>query len=171
MAAGGIPSAGDVFSNLHQVEEELEKPSVEEEEEEEWDKAFSVERFGDLISENLPRDSEKIGRSYSERDFEFHRHTSHHIHHPLSTHLPPSMRFKKKIPRIERRKRKKRKKKKTSIPPSEVTPTIQEVDEEEEAESETETQEKEATTSSEPADKPKARLIFKSLIIATERMR
>lgn len=61
-----------------------------------------------------------------------HRHTFHHTHHPLSTHLPPQ-RFRKRALSMERRRRKKRRKKKTSVPPSEVTPTIHEVDEEEAA--------------------------------------
>uniref|UniRef100_A0A4W3HCR6 Anion exchange protein n=1 Tax=Callorhinchus milii TaxID=7868 RepID=A0A4W3HCR6_CALMI len=59
-----------------------------------------------------------------------------HIHHPLSTRLPPSVRVKRKLPRPEKNKRRKRKKKKTSVPPSEVTPTIQEEDEEDEGEEE-----------------------------------
>ncbi|XP_062862568.1 anion exchange protein 3 isoform X1 [Trichomycterus rosablanca] len=84
-----------------------------------------------------------MGRSYNEKDFEYHRHTFHHTHHPLSTHLPPQ-RFRKRVLSMERRRKKKRRKKKTSMPPSEVTPTIHEVDEEE-AESETEAQGRAAT--------------------------
>ncbi|XP_041118012.1 anion exchange protein 3-like isoform X2 [Polyodon spathula] len=149
MAAGGDGST--VFINLHQVLTDIEKHSPNGQEEEDWEKALSVERFGDLISETSSRDAEKTGhsyserdcetssqhtektgRSYNERDFEYHRHSSHHTHHPLSTHLPPTMRFCKRVFHIDRRKKKKRKKKKTSVPPSNVTPTIQEVDEEEE---------------------------------------
>lgn len=66
-----------------------------------------------------------------------HRHTFHHTHHPLSTHLPVAQRLRKRVHSTDRRRKKKRKKKKTSLPPSDVTPTIHEVDEEE-AESETE---------------------------------
>lgn len=58
-----------------------------------------------------------------------HRRVFHHTHHPLSTHLP--QRTRRRPPRTDRRRRKKQKKKKTSLPPSAVTPTIQEVDEEE----------------------------------------
>ncbi|XP_041120372.1 anion exchange protein 3-like isoform X2 [Polyodon spathula] len=130
MAAGGDES--EVFVNLHQVLADIEKRSPNGQEEEDWEKALSVERFGDLISETSSRNAEKTGRSYNERDFEYHRHTSHHTHHPLSTHLPPTTRFRKKAFRVDRRKKKKRKKKKMSVPPSDVTPTIQEVDEEEE---------------------------------------
>lgn len=68
--------------------------------------------------------------------FSDHRHTFHHTHHPLSTHLPQQQRLRKRVHSTDRRRKKKRKKKKTSLPPSDVTPTIHEVDEEE-AESET----------------------------------
>ncbi|KAM9364295.1 anion exchange protein 3 [Pholidichthys leucotaenia] len=78
-----------------------------------------------------------MGRHYTEKDFEYHRHTFLHTHHPLSTHLPVPQRLRKRAHSMERRRKKKRRKKKTSLPPSDVTPTIQEVDEEE-AESEAE---------------------------------
>lgn len=58
-----------------------------------------------------------------------HRRAIHHTHHPLSTHLPQRMR--RRAHSTDRKRKKKRKKKKTSLPPSAVTPTIQEVDEEE----------------------------------------
>uniref|UniRef100_A0A4W6FCL1 Anion exchange protein n=1 Tax=Lates calcarifer TaxID=8187 RepID=A0A4W6FCL1_LATCA len=77
-----------------------------------------------------------MGRHYTEKDFEYHRHTFHHTHHPLSTHLPLPQRLRKRVHSMDRRRKKKRKKKKTSLPPSDVTPTIHEVDEEE-AESDT----------------------------------
>uniref|UniRef100_A0A4W4FHZ1 Anion exchange protein n=1 Tax=Electrophorus electricus TaxID=8005 RepID=A0A4W4FHZ1_ELEEL len=99
---------------------------------------LSVEHFGDIITETGTNGADKMGRSYNEKDFEYHRHTFHHTHHPLSTHLPPQ-RFRKRVLSMDRRRKKKRKKKKTSMPPSEVTPTIHEVDEEE-AESELEGQ-------------------------------
>ncbi|XP_039612326.1 anion exchange protein 3 isoform X2 [Polypterus senegalus] len=83
-----------------------------------------------------------------------HRHTSHHTHHPLSTHLPPTLRFRKRMFHFDRRKKKKRKKKKTSVPPSDVTPTIQEVDEEE-AESEVDGQGRGVDPSPELTEKPK----------------
>ncbi|MGH0122893.1 UNVERIFIED_CONTAM: hypothetical protein FKN15_008818 [Acipenser sinensis] len=124
--------AFSVFDCVLQILADIEKHSPNGQEEEDWEKALSVERFGDFISETSSRHTEKTGRSYNERDFEYHRHTSHHTHHPLSTHLPPTMRFRKRVFRIDRRKKKKRKKKKTSVPPSDVTPTIHEVDEEEE---------------------------------------
>uniref|UniRef100_A0A4W4FIJ3 Anion exchange protein n=1 Tax=Electrophorus electricus TaxID=8005 RepID=A0A4W4FIJ3_ELEEL len=107
-------------------------------EDEDWERTLSVEHFGDIITETGTNGADKMGRSYNEKDFEYHRHTFHHTHHPLSTHLPPQ-RFRKRVLSMDRRRKKKRKKKKTSMPPSEVTPTIHEVDEEE-AESELEGQ-------------------------------
>nr|XP_061799791.1 anion exchange protein 3-like [Nerophis lumbriciformis] len=86
-----------------------------------------------------------MGRNYTEKDFEYHRHTVHHIHHPLSTHLPVPQRLRKKVRGPERRRKKKRRKRKTSLPPSDVTPTIHEVDEEE-AELEIDTQAAPAAT-------------------------
>ncbi|XP_075886703.1 anion exchange protein 3 isoform X1 [Nelusetta ayraudi] len=70
-----------------------------------------------------------MGRIYTERDYDYHRRAMHHTHHPLSTHLP--QRTRRRAHSTDRRHKKKRKKKKTSLPPSAVTPTIQEVDEEE----------------------------------------
>ncbi|XP_029967465.1 anion exchange protein 3 [Salarias fasciatus] len=143
MATGGHVPDIDVLINLQQVkvEEEDEEGSAEEQEEDEeeaqWEKALSVERFGDIISESAAASGDRMGRHYTEKDFEYHRHTFHHTHHPLSTHLPAPQRLRKRAHSAERRRRKKRKKKKTSLPPSDVTPTIQEVDEEE-AESEAE---------------------------------
>uniref|UniRef100_UPI003AABBA0C anion exchange protein 3 n=1 Tax=Centroberyx gerrardi TaxID=166262 RepID=UPI003AABBA0C len=93
-----------------------------------------------------------MGRHYSEKDFEYHRHTFHHTHHPLSTHLPPPQRLRKRVHSMDRRRKKKRKKKKTSVPPSEVTPTIHEVDEE--AESETDVQGVAATPTELPDNQP-----------------
>ncbi|XP_074551203.1 anion exchange protein 3 isoform X1 [Halichoeres trimaculatus] len=146
MATGGHAPEIDVLINLQEVkvEEEDEEGSVEEhedeeEEEEKWEKALSVERFGDIISESASTSSDRMGRHYTEKDFEYHRHTFHHTHHPLSTHLPLPQRLRKRVHSSDRRRKKKRKKKKTSLPPSDVTPTIHEVDEEE-AESETDRQ-------------------------------
>ncbi|XP_075770570.1 anion exchange protein 3 isoform X2 [Pelodiscus sinensis] len=143
MAAGeSLPVAG-AFVSRQQDHVNTEEAALCAEDDEDLDKTLSIQRFGDLISKSASRDLEEQRRSYNERDFEFHRQTSHHIHHPLSTHLPPALKFHKRLPHASRRKRRKRKKKKTSVPPSDVTPTIQEVeeeegDEEEEGESEAE---------------------------------
>ncbi|KAL6101282.1 slc4a3 [Pungitius sinensis] len=137
MATGGQAPEVDVLDNLQQVkvEEEGDEGSAEEaegeEEEENWEKALSVERFGDIISDCASTTGDRMGRHYTEKDFENHRHTFHHTHHPLSTHLPLPQRLRKRVHSMDRRRKKKRKKKKTSLPPSDVTPTIHEVDEEE----------------------------------------
>nr|XP_029491386.1 anion exchange protein 3-like isoform X2 [Oncorhynchus nerka] len=158
MAAGGHAPEKDVLINLHQEEEDEEGSTEEQEEEEEedWEKALSVERFGDIITESVFSSGDKMGRNYNEKDFEYHRHTFHHTHHPLSTHLPPPQRLRKRVLSMDsdRRRKKKRKKKKTSMPPSEVTPTIHEVDEEEEAESEAEGRDQEATPTEQPDNQP-----------------
>ncbi|XP_061083071.1 anion exchange protein 3 [Conger conger] len=154
MATGGHAPETDVLVNLHQVQAEEEKAAGDGEEEEDWERALSVERFGDIISDSTASGGEKMGRCYNEKDFEYHRHTFHHTHHPLSTHLPPPLRFRKRVLSIDRRRKKKRRKKKTSMPPSEVTPTIQEVDEEE-AESEAEGQGQVATPTEQADSKPK----------------
>ncbi|CAL8266161.1 unnamed protein product [Lota lota] len=176
MATGGHAPEIDVLANLQPVEEEededssagREKEGEEEEEEEEeereedsWEKVLSIERFGDIISTSGSSFGERMGRHYSERDFENHRHTFHHTHHPLSTHLPLPQRLRKRPHGGERRRKKRRRKKKTSMAPSEVTPTIHEVDEEEaeqegeEAESEADGRSvSEATPTHLPADQP-----------------
>ncbi|KAM8856212.1 anion exchange protein 3 [Spinachia spinachia] len=157
MATGGRAPEVDVLDNLQQVKVERDGGSAEElegeEEEENWEKALSVERFGDIISDSASTTGDRMGRHYTEKDFENHRHTFHHTHHPLSTHLPLPQRLRKRVHSIDRRRKKKRKKKKTSLPPSDVTPTIHEVDEEE-AESETDGQGVAATPTELPDTQP-----------------
>ncbi|XP_044221547.1 anion exchange protein 3 isoform X1 [Thunnus albacares] len=157
MATGGHAPEIDVLINLQQVEVEDEEGSEdereEEEEEENWEKALSVERFGDIFSDSASTSGDRMGRHYTEKDFEYHRHTFHHTHHPLSTHLPLPQRLRKRVHSTDRKRKKKRKKKKTSLPPSEVTPTIHEVDEEE-AESEKDTYEVAATPTELPDIQP-----------------
>ncbi|XP_044793812.2 anion exchange protein 3 isoform X4 [Bubalus bubalis] len=154
MANGVIPPPGGA-SPLPQVRVPLEEPplSPDMEEDDDLGKTLAVSRFGDLISKPPAWDPEKPSRSYSERDFEFHRHTSHHTHHPLSARLPPPHKLRRLPPTSARQTRRKRKKEKTSAPPSEGTPPIQEeggagVDEEEEEE------EEEGESEAEPAEPP-----------------
>ncbi|XP_062287314.1 anion exchange protein 3 [Scomber scombrus] len=157
MATGGHAPEIDVLINLQQVEVEDDEGSEEEregeEEEENWEKALSVERFGDIFNDSASTSGDRMGRHYTEKDFEYHRHTFHHTHHPLSTHLPLPQRLRKRVHSTDRKRKKKRKKKKTSLPPSEVTPTIHEVDEEE-AESEREAHEVAATPTELPDIQP-----------------
>ncbi|XP_051839433.1 anion exchange protein 3 isoform X2 [Antechinus flavipes] len=153
MANGLIPPPGGA-SPLPQVRVPVKEPPLSpdgEEDDEDLGKTLAVRRFGDLISKPPAWDSEKPSRSYSERDFEFHRHTSHHTHHPLSARLPPPHKFRRLPTTSAGRARRKRKKEKTSAPPSEGTPPIQEegaagAEEEEEEEEEDEEGESEAET-------------------------
>ncbi|XP_072902333.1 anion exchange protein 3-like isoform X2 [Hemitrygon akajei] len=160
MATNGSKELANVPTCSHTAEDEAEKSAAEadeeaeeeEEEEEELDKLLAVECLRDLLSDRPPQEPE---RTYSEKDFEYHRRTSLHIHHPLSSRLPLHMCFRRKVLHSERKRKKKRKKKKTSVPPSEETPTIQEVDEEEDEEvSEVEVQDKELSASEEAHDPP-----------------
>uniref|UniRef100_A0A8D2JAZ2 Anion exchange protein n=1 Tax=Varanus komodoensis TaxID=61221 RepID=A0A8D2JAZ2_VARKO len=91
----------------------------QEEEERDLTKALRVERFEEILQDSHPRNVEEPGRSYGEEDFEYHRQSSHHIHHPLSSHLPSDTRRKKGPP-----KKGKRKRSRASLPGE--TPTIEE---------------------------------------------
>uniref|UniRef100_A0A8C8BLV3 Anion exchange protein n=1 Tax=Otus sunia TaxID=257818 RepID=A0A8C8BLV3_9STRI len=105
----------------------------EEEEEKDLNKALGVERFEEILCDTHPRNAEEAGRSYGEEDFEYHRQSSHHIHHPLSTHLPPDARRKKGAP-----KKGKKKHRRASVPGE--TPTIEEAEEDEDEACDTETE-------------------------------
>ncbi|KAJ8375114.1 hypothetical protein SKAU_G00056940 [Synaphobranchus kaupii] len=97
----------------------------EEDEEGDLNKALGVERFHQILNP-APRVPDEQYRSYNEEDFEYHRHSSHHIHHPLSK-LPSDGRKKKGG------KKKKSGSRKTATGPS-GAPTIEEGEEEEEEE-------------------------------------
>uniref|UniRef100_A0A672LYC1 Anion exchange protein 2-like n=1 Tax=Sinocyclocheilus grahami TaxID=75366 RepID=A0A672LYC1_SINGR len=58
-------------------------PQRVEEEEGDLNKALGVQRFQQILSPT-PRVPSEQHRTYNEEDFEYHRHSSHHIHHPLS---------------------------------------------------------------------------------------
>lgn len=68
-------------------------PQREEEEDGDLNKALGVQRFQQILSPT-PRVPGEQHRTYNEEDFEYHRHSSHHIHHPLSK-LPGDGRRKK----------------------------------------------------------------------------
>nr|KAF6277143.1 solute carrier family 4 member 2 [Myotis myotis] len=70
-------------------------PGFPEQEEDELHRTLGVERFEEILLETGSRGGEEPGRCYGEEDFEYHRQSSHHIHHPLSTHLPPDTRRRK----------------------------------------------------------------------------
>ncbi|KAM4028673.1 anion exchange protein 2 [Anomaloglossus baeobatrachus] len=89
--------------------------------------ALGVERFEVILQDAHPRSPTELGKSYSEEDFQYHRQSSHHIHHPLSTHLPSD------ITSRDLRKHKKKRRKRKSIP-GDTPGTIQEKEEEEDEE-------------------------------------
>lgn len=94
--------------------------------------ALGVERFEDILQDAHPRSPTELGKSYSEEDFQYHRQSSHHIHHPLSSHIPSDI-----ASRDTRKHKKKKRRRRTSIP-GETPGTIQEREEEEEEEEDTE---------------------------------
>uniref|UniRef100_A0A8C4RYT8 Anion exchange protein n=1 Tax=Erpetoichthys calabaricus TaxID=27687 RepID=A0A8C4RYT8_ERPCA len=107
-----------------------------EEEEGDLNKTLGVERFEEILHESHGRSGEDLRRNYNEEDFEYHRHSSHHIHHPLSTHLHTDGRKKGS-------KKKSSKKKKTrTAAPGGSAPPIEEGEEEEEELDQCATQEK-----------------------------
>ncbi|KAK7938892.1 hypothetical protein WMY93_002218 [Mugilogobius chulae] len=89
MASGGH----DVSISLQQVtaEEDVEVsgPDSDSDSDSDLDKALSVQTFTSFISDSAPQ-AEPTGRLYTDRDYENHRHSQLHTHHPLSTHLPPT---------------------------------------------------------------------------------
>lgn len=108
-------------------------PGFREQEEDELHRTLGVERFEEILQEAGSRGGEEPGRSYGEEDFEYHRQSSHHIHHPLSTHLPLDAR-RRKTPQGPGRKARRR----PGASPTGETPTIEEGEEEEDEASEAE---------------------------------
>ncbi|XP_032876102.1 anion exchange protein 2 isoform X3 [Amblyraja radiata] len=92
---------------------------IEDEEEEDLNKTWGVERFDDLLHDASSRCVDEVRRTFDEADFEYHRHSSLHTHHPLSTHMPSEGRRKKGT---------QKKSKKTASSPT-GAPTIDEGDE------------------------------------------
>ncbi|XP_053569229.1 anion exchange protein 2 [Bombina bombina] len=94
-------------------------------------KALEVERFEEILQDVHPRSPTELGRSYSEEDFQYHRQSSHHIHHPLSTHLPSDCSGRDIC---KHKKKKKKKRKRRGSLPLDTHGTIQEGPEEDEDE-------------------------------------
>uniref|UniRef100_A0A4W3JUX7 Anion exchange protein n=1 Tax=Callorhinchus milii TaxID=7868 RepID=A0A4W3JUX7_CALMI len=97
-------------------------PPRVEEDDGDLNKTLGVERFDDLLHDTHSRAVDEVRRIYNEADFEYHRQSSHHTHHPLSTHMPSGARRNKPV--------KKKCKKRASS--SSGAPTIDEGEEEEE---------------------------------------
>lgn len=114
-------------------------PLREEEEEGDLNKALGVQRFQQILIPT-PRVPSEQHRTYNEEDFEYHRHSSHHIHHPLS-----------KLPGDGRRKKSERKRKRSSSKDHRVCSSpsgalaIEEGEDEEEEEDEEATENQSAT--------------------------
>ncbi|XP_042255022.1 anion exchange protein 2b isoform X2 [Thunnus maccoyii] len=105
-------------------------PRPEEEDDGDLNKALGVQRFQQILSPSAVPDEQH--HNYHEEDIEYHRHSSHHIHRPLSK-LPPEGRRKKSS-----KKRRKDKDQKSSHVPS-SGPIEEGEDEEEDEEEGTET--------------------------------
>ncbi|XP_077349811.1 anion exchange protein 2 isoform X2 [Lithobates pipiens] len=116
--------------------------SLQYEEEGDVIQALVVERFEDILQDAHPRSPTELGKSYSEEDFQYHRQSSHHIHHPLSSHLPSDSN------RDPRKHKKKKKKRRRASIPGDTPGTIQEREEEEEEETDGEKTPDEGTESS-----------------------
>ncbi|KAI9516666.1 Anion exchange protein 2 [Dissostichus eleginoides] len=119
------PSAAPSASSLHG------SPRPEEEDDGDLNKALGVQRFEQILSPAAAVPDEQH-HNYHEEDIEYHRHSSHHIHRPLSK-LPSEGRRKK-----SNKKRRKDKDHKSSHAPS-SGPIEEGEDEEEEEEDGTET--------------------------------
>ncbi|XP_056333445.1 anion exchange protein 2a isoform X1 [Danio aesculapii] len=65
----------------------------DDEDEGDLNKTLGVQRFQQILtpSQRVPIEQH---RTFNEEDFEYHRHTSLHVHHPLSKHLPDGRRKK-----------------------------------------------------------------------------
>ncbi|KAJ8272700.1 hypothetical protein GJAV_G00092390 [Gymnothorax javanicus] len=105
----------------------------DEEEERDLNKALGVERFQQILHP-APRGPSEQHRTYNEEDFEYHRHSSHHIHHPLSKHVSPDGRKKKGS------KKKKGSGRRRGSASGGSTATIEEDEEEDEADEESHSQ-------------------------------
>ncbi|XP_030630473.1 anion exchange protein 2a [Chanos chanos] len=98
----------------------------DDEDERDLNKTLGVERFQQILHP-APRVPSDQHRTFNEEDFEYHRHSSMHIHHPLSKHLPSGAKRKKSS-----RKRKGRRRSSSGS----GAPTIEEDEEDEEGEEE-----------------------------------
>lgn len=143
-------SSNQVSSEIHEIVSSVirnpppelsPQTSLQYEEEGDVIQALVVERFEDILQDAHPRSPTELGKSYSEEDFQYHRQSSHHIHHPLSSHLPPDS-------NRDPRKHKKKKKRRRASVPGDTPGTIQEREEEEEEETDGEKTPDEGTESS-----------------------
>ncbi|XP_063075317.1 anion exchange protein 2a isoform X2 [Engraulis encrasicolus] len=100
----------------------------DDDEERDLNKTLGVERFQQILKPP-PRLPSEQHRNFNEEDFEYHRHSSMHTHHPLSKHLPSDGRRKKGK---QKRKGSSSGHRKGSTASSNAAPTIEEDEEDEE---------------------------------------
>ncbi|XP_052474067.1 anion exchange protein 2 [Carassius gibelio] len=87
--ASDITSAAGLMRHLPVVVHSPPQCCEDDDDDDEGDlnKTLGVQRFQQILTpaQRLPIEQH---RSFNEEDFEYHRHTSLHVHHPLSKHLP-----------------------------------------------------------------------------------
>ncbi|XP_051909773.1 anion exchange protein 2b isoform X2 [Hippocampus zosterae] len=116
-------------------------PQLDEDDDGDLNKALGVQRFQHILRPSTSVPDEQH-HNYHEEDIEYHRHSSHHIHRPLSK-LPQDGRHKKSS-----KKRRKEKDHKSTHAPGSVP--VEEVEDEDQQQEEEEGQETSAASSSEP---------------------
>ncbi|XP_065132605.1 anion exchange protein 2a isoform X1 [Paramisgurnus dabryanus] len=91
---GDVTSASGLTRHLPIAVQAPPQPCDDEDDEGDLNKTLGVHRFQHILStaQRMPAEQH---RTFNEEDFEYHRHTSLHIHHPLSKHLPSDGRRKK----------------------------------------------------------------------------
>ncbi|XP_026143355.1 anion exchange protein 2-like [Carassius auratus] len=87
--ASDVTSAAGLMRHLPVVVHSPPQCCEDDDDDDEGDlnKTLGVQRFQQILTpaQRVPIEQH---RSFNEEDFEYHRHTSLHVHHPLSKHLP-----------------------------------------------------------------------------------
>ncbi|XP_056289436.1 anion exchange protein 2b isoform X1 [Pseudoliparis swirei] len=128
MSEPEAPAASPLHGSLH----------PEEEDEGDLNKSLGVQRFQQILNPAAAVPDEQH-HNYHEEDIEYHRHSSHHIHRPLS-----------KLPSEGRRKKSNKKKRKDKDHKSSHVPSSGPIEDEEE-------EEDEGTETSAPSESEKAK--------------
>uniref|UniRef100_A0A671YJF7 Anion exchange protein n=1 Tax=Sparus aurata TaxID=8175 RepID=A0A671YJF7_SPAAU len=132
----------DYFTNIHApaASSRHGTPRREEEDDGDLNKALGVQRFQQILSPAAAVPDEQH-HSYHEEDIEYHRHSSHHIHRPLS-----------KLPSEGRRKKSNKKRRKDKDHKSSHVPSSGPIEEGEDEEEDEEEEATETTSASAPAE-------------------
>ncbi|KAM8730861.1 anion exchange protein 2b isoform 1-T1 [Acanthopagrus schlegelii] len=120
-------------------------PRHDEEDDGDLNKTLGVQRFQPILSPAAAVPDEQH-HSYHEEDIEYHRHSSHHIHRPLS-----------KLPSEGRRKKSSKKRRKDKDHKSSHVPSSGPIEEGEDEEEEEEEEATETTSASAPAESERAK--------------